>query len=368
MFCPHCPDKVAHHDHDERGVKIYKCSNCKAYFEMPMTIPNKLTLLMMMGLPSAGKTTYTRSLINSNPNHIRVSRKDIQAELGWNPKNPDLLVKLNAVRDAQILDALLAGKSVISDDTNLDPEDETRLQGLAEAAQSNFKKQFLATSLEECLRRNSYRLPLDKVDESEIREMAVKASLVNPLIKVEELNPHPAILMKADPPVVGEVITPNSPTGLEKVDQGFKKWEPNENLMGAVIVNLDCLSIWDKEKREYCEYAKGHLDKVNEVVKKLIMTIHKYVNYQIIYMSGRPDNNYQPAIRFLAGNMCPQGPLYMRKNFDSRQEWIVFGEMLNQHVRGKYDVKFILDNDKDTIDFWRSIGLTVLQTDDGNNF
>lgn len=374
MYCPYCPFRAVHklesiEDEIEGKLNIYKCSMCREKFELPMS-DKPLTLLMIMGLPSSGKTTYSRSIASSVPNHVRVSKKDIRNELKWDDKNPDAFIKLNAIRDMQITEALTAGKCVISDDCNFDPADEVRLREIAKECKAEFKKQFLNTPLQECMRRNSFRLLVDRIEPIEIRQMAEKYRLYP---KVEPVD------VKSDPDDIVEIVAPAiiapvsydfpiplTPLAIDKVGKGYKKVEPNDSLMSAVIVNLDCLSIWNKDKREFCEYDKAHSDNVNQTVKKIIMTLHKYLNYQIIYMSGRTDVYMSPSIRFLTGNMCPQGPLYMRKRNDGRQEWIVFGDMFEQHIRDHYDVKLVLDNDKDTVDFWRSIGLTVFQTDEGN--
>lgn len=419
MFCPLCRYRVVHKlqvevlDLTTSVPTTYKCSQCKELFRVPMA---NLTLLMMRGLNSSGKTVYSKSIVTSSPNYVRVSKRELRRELGWDPKNPDLEMKLGVIRDMQIREALAAGKSVVSDDCNFDLETETKLREIAKNFNADFRIQFLSTPLEECLRRNSYRLQEDKLEASQIEEMSEKYKLSTPRVEGEliyegavcpkrclALNSNFPARMKwdsvlrgyqcekcttiyykkakigAEPPVVGvDIMGPvqipmrEDPPAAVRVGNplekggSFPKLVHDDAKMNAVVVNLDCLAIWDKEKREYCEYEKGHLDKVNPVVKKIIMTMHKYCNYQIIYMCGRENKFYSPTIRFLSGNLCPMGPLYMRTEKDARQEWIVFGDMLNQHVRDKYNVVFVLDNDKDTIDFWRSIGATTLQTDEGN--
>ena len=57
--------------------------------------------------------------------------------------------------------------------------------------------------------------------------------------------------------------------------------------------------------------------------------------------------------------------LFMRASGDTRKDEIVKLELFDAHVRGKYDVRLVLDDRDRVVRMWRSIGLTCLQVADG---
>lgn len=56
----------------------------------------------------------------------------------------------------------------------------------------------------------------------------------------------------------------------------------------------------------------------------------------------------------------------MRKSGDMRKDSIVKREMFDEHIRGRYNVNFVLDDRNQVVELWRSMGLTCLQVADGD--
>ena len=60
--------------------------------------------------------------------------------------------------------------------------------------------------------------------------------------------------------------------------------------------------------------------------------------------------------------------LVMRKTGDYRKDSIVKREMFEEHIEGKYNVLFVLDDRNQVVDMWRKeLGLTCLQCNYGRN-
>jgi len=82
---------------------------------------SKREILILVGVPASGKSTYARKLANYFPNKwVIVSRDAIRNSLGtyWVPKREKLITRLEA---SMIINSLKAGYDVIVDATNLNP-------------------------------------------------------------------------------------------------------------------------------------------------------------------------------------------------------------------------------------------------------
>jgi hypothetical protein len=58
--------------------------------------------------------------------------------------------------------------------------------------------------------------------------------------------------------------------------------------------------------------------------------------------------------------------LYMRPTGDFRKDFVVKKEIYENHIKGKYDVLFVLDDRDQVVLMWRELGLTCLQVAYGN--
>ena len=90
-------------------------------------------LIMLKGLPASGKTTYAKKMIDEAPKNSikRVNKDDLRAMIDngtWSKGNEKFIL---VVRDNIVMEALITGKHIIVDDTNLVPKHEERLRELA---------------------------------------------------------------------------------------------------------------------------------------------------------------------------------------------------------------------------------------------
>lgn len=290
-------------------------------------------LIMCQGLPGSGKSHWALEFAQEHPGTVIVNKDDIRLELEasgwqWSRDNEAAVV---TIRDSRIEEALGAGaETVISSDTNFGRKHKTRLNELAVQCGAQFEVKRFDTPVEECIRRDALRLGKARVGEDVIRKMASQYGLTTPA-------PALAVL----------------PVTLD------------EQLMPAIICDLDGTLALNNGHRSFYDATTCDRDTVNKPVLETIRAFSRLM-YQIIYLSGREDKYREPTMRFLASNHCPQGPLHMRTTGDFRKDYIVKGELFDQHVRGKYNVLFCLDDRNQVVDFWRSIGLTCFQCAPGN--
>ena len=56
----------------------------------------------------------------------------------------------------------------------------------------------------------------------------------------------------------------------------------------------------------------------------------------------------------------------MRKLDDKRRDDIVKKELFDENIRGRFNVKFVIDDRNRVVDMWRQIGLTCFQVEEGD--
>jgi|WetSurMetagenome_2_1015567.scaffolds.fasta_scaffold84883_3 predicted kinase len=132
-----------------------------------------------VGTAGSGKSTYSCNLVNSDHNFVRVNRDDIRAMLFGFTKPDDHRVYyfqkdlgnrekiVSEVQNNIIRAALLSGKSVIVDSTNLKMKYINNLKQFGYPIELVIHK----TSLEDCIERDSKR---DRVVGKEIIEAQYK--------------------------------------------------------------------------------------------------------------------------------------------------------------------------------------------------
>jgi predicted kinase len=278
------------------------------------------TVTICKGLPASGKSTWARAEVENRPGNVkRVNKDDLRAMLDlsrWSKANEKFVEKL---RDFIIVSALTEGLDVIIDDTNLHPRHEARIRELvAEAAPgTQVRVKFFDIELEEAIKRDLKR-PVS-VGERVIREM-----WNNFLAPKEEPITHDA------------------------------------SLANAVVVDLDGTLALMVARGPF-DAAKCETDVVNEVVRGIIAH-----HPNVLLMSGRSSEFRPHTERWLLANNIAYTELHMRAEGDVRKDSIVKRELFDAHVRGKWNVSFVLDDRQQVVDMWRSLGLVCLQVAPGD--
>jgi predicted kinase len=278
-------------------------------------------VLILLGLPASGKSTFANNLLLKNPGSWVRSNKDLLREMAhashWSKANEKFIVKL---RDQIILMALEDGKHVVVDDTNFGRHiDHVRelVKGLATV---EINDSFLQVPVEECIRRDLLRSR--SVGKDVIMEMYRK------FVEV------PVPPMAEDP-----------------------------SLPAALIVDMDgTLSLLNG--RNPFDASTCDRDPPNQPVLDTVLLWQQ--SLQVIVMSGRTDDCRPQTEKWLAQYGVKTAGIFMRATGDQRKDSIIKQELFDRHVLGQYNVKFVLDDRNQVVDMWRSLGLTVFQVAPGD--
>ena len=91
---------------------------------------NRSKLILLVGIPGAGKTTYANEYIKSNPNTIHLSSDTIRAELYGDESIQGNPAEVFSLMQKRAIEALNDGKDVIYDATNITRKDRASIINL----------------------------------------------------------------------------------------------------------------------------------------------------------------------------------------------------------------------------------------------
>lgn len=117
---------------------------------------NRLKLILLVGIPGAGKTTYAKNYIKSNSNTIHLSSDSIRAELYGNESIQGNPADVFSLMQKRAIEALNDGHDVIYDATNITRKDRASIISIC----PKFVKiecHIIWTPIEECIKRDAAR-------------------------------------------------------------------------------------------------------------------------------------------------------------------------------------------------------------------
>ena len=117
---------------------------------------NKNILLVLIGPPCSGKTTFAKSFVKENNNWIRVNRDDIRLMCGnyWGPSREKLI---NIYEEIMVSEALQNGYNVVIDATNLNPKTKTKWVSIALKFNVEVQYREFIVSYNEAIKRDKER-------------------------------------------------------------------------------------------------------------------------------------------------------------------------------------------------------------------
>lgn len=272
-------------------------------------------LLMLKGLPASGKSTHAKEL--ESQGWIRANKDDIRAEQFpfYEFKDEKKVLELE---DLVIREALGQGVNVVVDDTNFNQQ--PRLEKIAKEYGAEFEVLFIDTPVEICIRRNRKRA----------KSVPLEAILG---MYRKHIAPY-----RDFPPLY------------------------DDTLEECIIVDLDGTLAHATDRNPYDDTDVAN-DKLDDAVSSVLEMAYGH-GYKVIILTGRHAENLQSTLDWLKKLDVNYDEIHSRKEGDGRPDFEVKEELYQEHIAGKYNVKFVIDDRPAVCRTWRRLGLKVLQVGD----
>ena len=281
-------------------------------------------ILALQGVPASGKTTFAKEWLESHYGWVRVNRDEIRMSMNdtWSREMED---HVTDIEDFIITSSLNKGKSVIVDDTNLNPKTIQHLKELADIYECEIEFKEFRVDFRTALARDSQREK--RVGEKVLRQFFLKY--------------YPE----------------------DMADKRYMK-EHNRLLDNCIICDLDgTLAL--NSGRDWYDYDKVINDNVDWRISHLLKEL--YTSNYIIFVTGRDEECREITskwIKEVAG--IDDFLLYMRPHNDKRPDQVVKKELYEKYIEPDYNVSCVFEDRNKVVEMWRELGLLCLQVCEGN--
>ncbi|MBO0676893.1 AAA family ATPase [Mycolicibacterium sp. S2-37] len=162
----------------------------------------------------------------------------------------------------------------------------------------------------------------------------------------------------------------NWPTVTAQVPFEVIPVEPNPDLQPAIIVDIDG-TVAHMTGRSPYDYSRVSEDVVDPIIRDLVNHMDNQ-GYWVLFVSGRDHTCREDTEQWLNDNGIWWDHLFMRpagakdERGNKLPDYKVKHDLFNQNIRGKWDVKFVLDDRDQVVELWRKMGLKCLQVQPGD--
>ena len=283
-------------------------------------------LVITIGLPASGKTTWAEEWIAQHPDYVNVNRDDIRLSMQGRGRYKKFSKwRENVVTEiahASVRAILAEGKSVIVSDTNLNPGRNKVWETMAKDAGVPYReKLFTNVYMGELLDRDARR----------------------------------------EFPVGQRVIT-----GMFEKGRGV--WFPevpvhDPELPDCYLCDIDG-TIAQMNGRGPFEWMKVDTDLPRQAVINVVNSLHARGS-KIIMLSGRDGVCKDMSEDWLWDNKVEHDNFFIRPAGDNRKDTLIKEEIYFNHIKGKYNVLGVFDDRDQVVHMWRHYGLDVFQVNYG---
>ena len=285
-------------------------------------------LLILVGAPGSGKSTFARYFIRTEDNWVRVNRDDFRLmQFGDTLMSPFYEERITKMVEASVITLLKHHTNVIIDATNCSLRTlEDMVRTYTEYADISFK--VFDLSVEELVKRcdKRYEQTGKFIPKSAIEKHVTQLQYTKEKF---DFKPIPRTVKEATLTYTAQDST----------------------LPKAVICDLDgTLSLLNG--RDPYDASSADEDLLNVPVAR-VLQMAKAQGYKVILLSGREQLYKEPTERFLSKHQIAYDLLLMRTTNDYRKDNIIKKELFQQEIAGKYFIEFLLDDRNQVVDMWR---------------
>ncbi|SIM48751.1 AAA family ATPase [Mycobacteroides abscessus] len=302
-----------------------------------------LKLTAMRGYPGSGKTTKAKE-IAAQSGAVRVCRDDLRKMLhdNYHTGKTECEDQVTTAERAQVHALLQSGTSVVVDATHLEPRWLRKWAKMAAQYGAEFEVVDITTS--------ALKSAANDVLRKARGERYVGGEVIERMAKRHPIQNWPKV------------------TQLETFTPEPVEWV--EDLPTAIIVDIDG-TVAHMDGRSPYDYTQVHTDTVDEQVRWLVNSMFRK-GVMVLFVSGRDDSCRDETVKWLEYHGILFDELHMRPtgakdgNGNKLPDYRVKYDLFNANIRGKYNVRFVLDDRDQVVNLWRALGLKCLQVQPGD--
>ena len=295
-------------------------------------------ILLLVGIPASGKTTWKEKFLFQNDNYVSVTRDDFRYMLrnsGWlEPKGEKLVTEL--VEQA-IIRAINSKYNVIVDQTNVNIK---TLVPFVEFCEKLADVEF-----------QIFDIPYDVAVERDLKRKNSVGEIV-----IEKMYQNYLNLFESN---FDFSTRKKKPLIVENIE-----WDINNPLPKAVIYDVDGTLAHNNGKRGYFDWNKVYVDVVDEKVRETL-NVFKNSGYKIIIVTGRDGSCEELTKNWLKTNNIHFDQFFMRQEDDFRKDTVIKKEIYNNHIKDNFNILGVFDDREKVVSMWRELGLKCYQVIDG---
>lgn len=294
-----------------------------------------LKILILIGVPAAGKSSWSKEFVRQNENWTRVSRDDFREMLKSAGRVENKVEEMiNELTDATITQALLKKMNVIIDNTNLK----------AKYIQQIVDKFKYSADIDYRI----FDISKDKaIERDRAREKSVGVAVINRMyedykVLIDSFDFQPVSKVKSRPNLVPDFSSNKQPAVIFDIDGTIA-------LMG---------------RRSPFDWMQVYKDDLNQIVSEQL-TFHKSQGRKILIVTGRDEVCRDVTLEWLDMYGIEHDELFMRPKDDGRKDVAIKREIYLRDIKPNYNVLCAYDDRLAVCRAWSEMGVFVFTVNQG---
>lgn len=296
-------------------------------------------LIMTVGIPGSGKSTWAESLRQTDPNNFVIVERDATRTVLFGPSyhkgapNKKAEDEVTQVNSALVKSGLSDGKTVIISDTNVNSRVASELVRLARENKSDFEFEHFDVSPEECKRRNEARGAAGgrQVPDEIMDRFISNAYGIDGKLKKAKVSSKTGIVS----------FVPEQTPGSKLIDAYNTKAIASQPFTSSAVVIVDCDGtlfnnshdaarfLHGKGKKNYGAFYRAvEKSPVNENVRDLANMMRDDEDLNIVVLTGRDDSCAAELVSAVERSGIKASRLIAKKEGDFRPDYDFKHEVL----------------------------------------
>lgn len=297
-----------------------------------------LNVIILVGLPASGKSTWAKEYIRKHPDTVRVGRDDFRYMLRNEGKcEPKIEGLITSLVEHTLMSCLASGLNVILDNTHLKASSINQIMKLVEYV-ADVKFQVFNIPARVCMERD--RLRDKSVGDNVIIEMEKDWKVIMDSFVFQDTVCKPEWMR----PCKEFVLDP------EKED--------------AVLFDIDG-TLANMHMREPYDWDKVDRDNENIFVTEHI-GFHRSAGRKIILVSGRDEECREMTKNWLNFYDIHFDDLYMRPQGSWAKDTVVKKQIYKDMIEPRYNVWCVYDDRLSVLEMWHKLGIFTINVNQGN--